>query len=160
MLSFAPPATTRTTTQPALAYRCETTATALDSTREVVLATYRASTPRLAVRWLWSQAEHLADLLDPNPAALQDAPLLLVAAAAPHPGDDLRAWARDTTEYERSLRALAAGDAFLLAVTDYDARYSITAHPLPMGHPSQNPAPVGCHSPSPAGAGRHRRAAP
>ncbi|WP_411146423.1 hypothetical protein [Streptomyces sp. x-80] len=164
MLSLATPATRRTTTKPALAFRCETTATALGrGARSVILATYRAGTPRLAARWLWSQAEHLADLLDPTPAApqIQDAPLLLVAAAAPHPAGDLRAWARDATEYERSLRALAAGDAFLLSVIDYDARYSITAYPLPADRRSpQTPAPAGCQSPSPAGAGRHRRAAP
>jgi hypothetical protein len=62
----------------AVAFRCETTATALDGgAREVILATYRATTPRLAARWLWSQAERLADLLDRTPAApqLQDAPL-------------------------------------------------------------------------------------
>ncbi|MFD7102873.1 hypothetical protein [Streptomyces celluloflavus] len=160
MLSLAPPATMRTPTQTTLAYRCETTATALFSTREILLAAYRATTPRLAARWLRAEADRLAGLLDPDPTtpALRNAPLFRTTSAVPRPADGLRAWARDADAYARTQCALAAGDAFLLTVTDYDARYAITASPLPTSHPIQkNPAPAGCHSPPLAGAGRHRR---
>ncbi|MFK0289928.1 hypothetical protein ACIQU6_05480 [Streptomyces sp. NPDC090442] len=136
------------------------TAHDLSGSREVVLAYYRAASPRLAARWIHAEAQHLARLLAPEPAAAHLPSVLLVAAAStcPRPDDDLLEWASSDEQYERAMRVLASGNAYLLNVTDYDARYSVRAYALPIhSRPIQPPAPAGRRPNAPVEAGRHRR---
>ncbi|WP_228034719.1 hypothetical protein, partial [Streptomyces spongiae] len=131
-----------------IAFRCEATAHGLGGTREVLLATYRGRSPRLAARWLRAQAVHLARRLslDPGAVFLRDAPLITTWPDVPRPDAELRAWAESDQAYEHALRTLAAGGAFMFAVTDYDARYALRVYPLPTRRqaPPQAPVPARC----------------
>ncbi|WP_240509899.1 hypothetical protein [Streptomyces malaysiense] len=152
-------ASVRTSVRSPIAFRCEATARDLGGSREVLLATYRGRSPRLAARWLRTEALHLSRLLSPDPGAmfLGDAPLTVAGPEAPRPDAELRAWAGGDQAYEYALRALAAGHAFMFAVTDHDARYSLQVYPLlarhpappgacvPGRHPSHSPAPAQVH---------------
>ncbi len=144
-----------------IAYRCEATAHDLRGAREVLLATYRGRSPRLAARWLRSEAHRLARLLSPpaEAAYLQDAPLTTAGPNTPRPDVELSLWASNDQAYEYALRTLAAGRAFSFTVTDYDARYSLRVYPLLTRRPSfpQAPFPAGGPPRTPAGKGRHRR---
>ncbi|MFC9910447.1 hypothetical protein [Streptomyces sp. NPDC127197] len=161
VLMLAPPASARPLMRSPIAFRCEATAHDLSGTREVLLATYRGRSPRLATRWLRAQALHLARLLSPDPGAVffRDAPLITARPDVPRPDAELRGWAASDQAYEHAIRALAAGRAFVFEVTDYDARYSLRVYPLPTRRPAppQAPVPARCPPHSPAGTGRHRR---
>lgn len=135
---LAPPASVRPLMRSPMAFRCEATAHGLSGTREVLLATYRGRSPRLAARWLRAQAFRLARLLSPDPGAvfLRDAQLVTAGPDVPRPDAELRAWASSDQAYEHALRALAAGRAFVFTVTDYDARYSLRMYPLPTRRPA------------------------
>ncbi|MFD7106077.1 hypothetical protein [Streptomyces celluloflavus] len=157
VVTFPPSPSAHAPTRHRVAYRCEATARNLSGHREVLLATYRAATPRLAARWLRAEAQRLARLLAPEPSApcLRGAPLVPTAAHAPRPDYYLLVWAGDDNQYDHALRILCAGNAYVLAVTDYDARYSVRVYPLPVQRAPQTPAPAGCFPCAPAGAGRH-----
>ncbi|MFE7276010.1 hypothetical protein [Streptomyces sp. NPDC057623] len=161
VLMLAPPTSARPPMPPPVAFRCEATAHDLSGTREVLLATYRGRSPRLATRWLRAQAYRLARLLSPDPEAvfLQDTSLVTTQPDVPRPDGELRAWADNDQAYEHALRALATGRAFVFTVTDYDARYSLRVYPLPTRRPAlpQAPVPSGCPPHSSTGKGRHRR---
>ncbi|WP_019548951.1 hypothetical protein [Streptomyces sulphureus] len=88
------------------AYRCEAIAQDLTDSYEVVLATHRAMTPRLAARWARHTARRYAGLLAPAPTTgyLLRAPLVETAPDAPRPDVVLLGWA-DSIE----LYAHAAG---------------------------------------------------
>ena len=158
--TYRPPTPARPLRHAAVAFRCEVTAYDLSGSREVVLAYYRAASPRLAARWMRAEACRLARLLAPEPSAPYLESVLLVAAGpdCPRPDDDLLAWASSYERYEHALRVLASGNTYLLNVTDYDARYSVRAYALPTrNRPLQPPAPAGRRLHAPAGAGRHRK---
>ncbi|MDO0913598.1 hypothetical protein QQM39_22975 [Streptomyces sp. DT2A-34] len=161
LLTLVPPASARAPLRSPIAFRCEATAHDLSGSREFLLATYRGRSPRLATRWLRAEAHRLAGLLSPAPDAvfLQDAPLTAAGPDVPRPDVDLRAWADDDRAYEYALRSLATGRAFVITVTDCDARYSLRVYPLPTRRPAppQAPVPARCPHHSPAGTGRHRR---
>ncbi|MGW7363896.1 hypothetical protein ACWGI8_10810 [Streptomyces sp. NPDC054841] len=70
VLMLAPPTSARASMRSPIAFRCEATAHDLSGSREVLLATYRGRSPRLAARWLRAEAHHLARLLSPDPDAL------------------------------------------------------------------------------------------
>ncbi|GHI02501.1 hypothetical protein Scel_08220 [Streptomyces cellostaticus] len=161
VLTLAPPASARASMRSPIAFRCEATAHDLSSSREILLATCRGRSPRLAARWLRAEAHRLARLLSPTPDALflRDAPLTTAGPDFPRPDADLRAWADDDRAYEHALRSLATGRAFMFTVTDYDARYYLRVYPLPIRRQAPPPAPVPARCPphSSAGTGRHRR---
>lgn len=161
VLKFAPPTSARAFVRPPVAFRCEATAYDLSGSREVLLATYRGRSPRLAARWLRASAHRFARLLSPDFQApgLRDAPLLLANPEVPRPDVELRAWADSDAAYEQALRALAAGRAFVFAVADYDARYCLRVYPLPTRRPRlpQHPALAGELLHPSVRAGRHRR---
>ncbi|MGM9332122.1 hypothetical protein [Streptomyces murinus] len=150
MLTLTPPASVRTSVRSPIAFRCEATAHDLGGTREVLLATYRGRSPRLAARWLRAEALHLSRLLSPDPEAkfFRDAPLAIAGPEAPRPDAELRAWAAGDQAYEHALRALAAGRAFMFAVTDCDARYSLRVYPLLARRPTPARARVLARHPS------------
>ncbi|MFB8774997.1 hypothetical protein [Streptomyces broussonetiae] len=56
--------------RPPVAFRCEAAAYDLSGSREVLLATYRGRSPRLAARWLRGSAHRFARLLSPDIGAL------------------------------------------------------------------------------------------
>lgn len=160
-LTFTLPASARPPMRAPIVFRCEATAHDLSGTREVLLATYRGRSPRLAARWLRAQALRLARLLSPDPGALflRDAPLVTAGPDVSRPDAELRAWADSDQAYEHAFRALAAGRAFVFAVTDHDARYLLRVYPLPTRRPAppQAQSPAWCPPHSPAGTGRHLR---
>ncbi|WP_406013063.1 hypothetical protein OG520_11005 [Streptomyces sp. NBC_00984] len=136
------------------------TAHDLSGSREVVLAFYRAASPRLAARWMRAEAQRLARLLAPEPTAPYLGSVLLVAAgpACARPDADLLAWASSNERYEHALRVLSSGNTYLLNVTDYDAQYSVRAYALPTrSRPLQSPTPAGSRQCAPAGVGLHRK---
>jgi hypothetical protein len=161
VLTISPPAVVRNSTRSLLAFRCEATAHDLDGSREVLLATHRGRSPRLAGRWLRAEAHRLARLLSPDTEALtlRDAPLRATDPDTPRPDVELRAWAESDQAYEHALSALAKGRAYVFTVTDYDARYSLRVYPLAARRqaPGQVPVLTRCPPRSPADVGRHRR---
>lgn len=161
VLMIAPPASARASMRSPVAFRCEATANGLGDSREILLATYRGRSPRLAARWLRASALRLAALLDPAPEAayLHSAPLVPTGPQVPRPDVELRALADSDRAYEQALRALAAGRPVVFTVTDYDARYSLRVYPLPTRRPAPAPpsVPSGCPPHRSTRAGRHRR---
>jgi hypothetical protein len=161
VLMLAPPTSARALVRPPVAFRCESTAHDLSGSCEVLLATYRGRSPRLAARWLRASAHRLSRLLSPDLGAmsLADAPLVVTGPEIPRPDVELSAWAESDQAYEHALRALAAGRAFMFTVTDYDARYSLRVYPLPARRPhlpQHSTLAEGPPDPS-ARVGRHRR---
>lgn len=142
VLMLAPPTSARALVRPPVAFRCEATAHDLSGSREVLLATYRGRSPRLAARWLRASAHRFAQLLSPDLGALslRDAPLILAGPETPRPDAELRAWADSDQAYEQTVIALAEGLAFVFTVTDYDARYSLRVYPLPTRQPRLPPS--------------------
>lgn len=161
VLMLAPPTSARALMRPPVAFRCEASAHDLNDSCEVLLATYRGRSPRLAARWLRASAHRFARLLSPDIGAIRfrDAPFTLAGPEIPRPDVELRAWADSDRAYEQALRALAAGRVFVFAVTDYDARYSLHVYPLPTRRPClpQNPALAGGPPHPSVRTGRHRR---
>ncbi|MBW1602280.1 hypothetical protein JJV70_09185 [Streptomyces sp. JJ66] len=107
------------------------------------LGGYRASSPRLAVRWLRGQALRLARALDPRPGTgpLPAACLHRTGPNSPNPGHILRTWAQDLRCQETHLLLLAAarpinitagGPDSIYGLRDTDVYYSLTARPLPV----------------------------
>ncbi|WP_431044427.1 hypothetical protein ACQUSR_22630 [Streptomyces sp. P1-3] len=158
-MRYRPPVAALPLKHAAVAFRCEVTAYGLSGSREIVLAYYRAASPRLAARWMRAEAQRLARLLAPEPTAPHLRSVLLVAAGptCPRPDDDLLAWASSDKRYEHVLRVLRSGNTFALGVTDYDARYSVRAYALPTRRPSQSPTSAGYRTYAPAEAGHHRK---
>lgn len=159
VLTLAPPGSAHTSARLSLAFHCSATAHGLSGTREVIFATYRAPTPRLAARWMQAEALRLARLFAPHPGEpyLGRAPVVPTGPTCPRPHACLYAWAQEPGQYEQALFTLAAAEPYRVSVTDYDARYNLLAAPLLMPpRPPQSPAPAGCQ-PSPARAGRRRR---
>lgn len=161
VLTIAPPTSARAPMRSPVAFRCEATAHDLGGSREILLATYRGRSPRLAARWLRVSALHLSALLAPAPEAayFQSASLVPTGPEVPRPDVELRALASSDRAYEQALRALAAGRPVAFTVTDYDARYSLRVYPLPTRRPAPAPpsVPSGCPPHRSTRAGRHRR---
>ncbi|MCO8308510.1 hypothetical protein [Streptomyces sp. RKCA744] len=154
-----PPAPAHPLRRAAVTFRCEATAHHLSGSREVILACYRAASPRLAARWMRAEARHRARPLAPEPGAPHLESVLLIAAGpdCPRPDDGLLAWAGSDERYGHALRVLGSGNTYLLNVTGYDARYSVRAYALPTRNRLlQPPAPAGRRRHAQAGAGRHR----
>ena len=110
------------------AIRCECVARPLGSAREFQLGWYPATSPRLALRWLFARTQDVADQLDP-------------AFARP-----ARHWLADRDEHRRAMSALARGGSYGLAFGDGIARYALSAgrpHPDPArGEPSASRSPA------------------
>lgn len=117
--------------------------------REWLLAGYAAPSPRLAVRWISSQAPRLADLIDPP----LDTPWVPTRALRPvaldsplDPATALRAWPTDVAEHDQALTAMRDGALYAFTVTDLRLRYALSARPI-LTHargltpPPQPPAP-------------------
>ena len=92
-------------------YFCHALAYGIEDTRAISLGTYQAKNGRLALRWLRSRAQDIADQLDP-PAA-----------------QPARAWIDDQAEHERALSHLAQGTAYALTIADGTTRYLLLARP-------------------------------
>lgn len=102
-----------------------------------------AGTPRLAVRWLQSQADRLADLMDPQPGSpwvpvsrRGAVPLCYADADARDVPEELRTWSRNTPAHEYAMHALAAGALFRFASGDGSAEISLSARPVPVAVPT------------------------
>ncbi|WP_369357202.1 hypothetical protein [Streptomyces sp. cg2] len=95
----------------AAGYRCEAVAHTPHESRSISLGLRRATTPRLALRWLRRRAADIADQLD-------------ASAARP-----VRHWNSDQAAHEYALLALARGDSFLFTIYDEATRYTLTASP-------------------------------
>lgn len=116
---------------------CECTVANLDRSREWLIGGYRAPSPRLAVRWLGRQAEHLADLIDPRPDAPW-APEGLVhpvedpldVEEPPDPATALRMWSHDVGEHDQALQTMVDGSLYLFTVADNGLRYCLSTRPI------------------------------
>lgn len=93
-----------------------------------------AGTPRLAVRWLQTQADRLADLMDPQPWSMwvpmsrQGAvPLRSVDYDSRDVPEDLRAWSRDDQAHEFAMGALSAGALFRFVCGDSSTELTLSA---------------------------------
>ncbi|GAB3956783.1 hypothetical protein [Streptomyces sparsus] len=85
--------------------------------RTIPLGTRRATTPRLALRWLRHRAAHIADQLDPWEAG------------------PVRQWLHDHAEHEHALAILAQGGSYTFTAFDDTTRYLLTVSPAhPQGH--------------------------
>jgi hypothetical protein len=111
---------------------CELSATPPDQSSRIVLGSYRAPTPRLAVRWMRGQAERVARALDPDSDAswLPSGCAHMVSPGDSNPGRVMREWARSLHEEEEALAMLREGWPYTLATCDETAFYALTAGPL------------------------------
>ncbi|URN13208.1 hypothetical protein LUW77_21810 [Streptomyces radiopugnans] len=111
---------------------CELSATPPDQSSRIVLGSYRAPTPRLAVRWMRGQAERVARALDPDPGAswLPPGCAHVTSPGTLNPGRVMREWARSPHEEEDALAMLSEGWPYTLAACDETACYALTAGPL------------------------------
>ena len=99
-----------TGTRPTVTYWCE--ATAYTTTGAAFpLGSRPAPPPRLALRWLRSRAQDIADQLD-SPAARP-----------------VRAWIHDEYEHERVLHHLVHGEPYTVTAYEDTTRYLLTAQP-------------------------------
>ncbi|MGA4841103.1 hypothetical protein [Streptomyces sp. G45] len=135
---------------------CEITAAeavAPERAREWLVRGYLAPSPRLALRWLTSQARHLADHIDP-PLDAPWAPLRAMRVLKEYEArldapSTLRLWADLASaplgmERHRVLDTLRRGALYRLTVTDDTLRYSLSARTLPLptrGYAPSPPAP-------------------
>ncbi|WP_139648553.1 hypothetical protein [Streptomyces sedi] len=90
---------------------CEAIAYELPTGRAFWLGTHRATTPRLALRWLHHRARQIAEQLDP------------------HQARPVRAWLHDRSEREDALHQLAAGGLYSHTVHEPPVHYLLTARP-------------------------------
>lgn len=122
-----------TARQYARLFVCEQLASAVtdDDALVCVLGHYRATSPRLAVRWLRHRTRRLADQLDPPEPWPGDAPLDVVPVADPTAPDHLRQWSADPAAHERLMARLAVGHAFRLTVIEDDSRFAFTVDAFP-----------------------------
>ncbi|WP_336924237.1 hypothetical protein [Streptomyces sp. JWR5-1] len=122
-------------------YWCETVARSPEAEGEWILGGYRASTPRLALRWMRNQARRLSDALDPLPGRGPFPPdgLREVGPHGPNPGRIFREWATDLRFQEVQLGALvngrhisvnAGGPDRVWGRCDADVYYSLSCRPI------------------------------
>ncbi|MEU6171094.1 hypothetical protein ABZ832_04130 [Streptantibioticus parmotrematis] len=118
-----------------MSYRCEIVAEGpvfgATETRSYLLASWQTISPKLALRWLTSQAERLAERLDPDPARAPWAR----AAGTPH-ADGVTALRRTGQHAEREL--LKRGSPLAIVVRDTDCRWTLSIRPVRHSPP---PAP-------------------
>ncbi|REK90808.1 hypothetical protein DY245_08150 [Streptomyces inhibens] len=97
-----------------------------------VLATSQTISPKLALRWLRGQAQHIADKLDPERRAVwqQQAGHYFQVPAATCSAQ-LRAWCEDAREQNTAREQLNNGSPATLVVSDRTDRYTLTVWPLP-----------------------------
>ncbi|MFZ3547689.1 hypothetical protein ACODT3_19140 [Streptomyces sp. 4.24] len=127
-------------------YWCEIATHA--STYSCLLRGSAAATPRLAVRWLRDQAQHVADLMDPQPASWWvpktpsgRTPLRPVESGARDAPEELRLWSRDALAHEYAMGALTSGALFQFSTGDGTAFISLSARLVNMTIPATCPAP-------------------
>lgn len=96
--------------------------------REFVLSVGRVGTPRLAVRWLRSEALRMAAAIDPKPdsAWLWDRDTEVCVAGA-----KLRSWANDWNAQGEAMEYLASGLVYVFTVFDLTSYYALWAKPSP-----------------------------
>lgn len=122
--------------RPIRAYRCEVfkeeRAYGEGVTVPDVLATSQTISPKLALRWLRGQAQHIADRLDPGHSAVwQQQTGHYFHVPAPTCPAQLRAWCEDAREQQTAREQLDNGSPATLVVSDRTDRYTLTVWPLP-----------------------------
>lgn len=114
-------------------YLCEAYAQPVDASPLILLGASRVNSPRLAIRWLRTQALRLARALDPVPGTgpFPTAALREVTEGAPGPGVRIRRWAHDQVAYETHLGELRTGRLTSVTAADTQALYTLTARAIP-----------------------------
>lgn len=94
-------------------YWCEAFAFASEYGRFYPLGTYATATPRLALRWLDTRTQHIAEQLDP-PAS-----------------QALQRWLRQRSQHEWALTMLRNGRPYTYSFVSDGTHYHLSAHPIP-----------------------------
>ncbi|GAA3856187.1 hypothetical protein GCM10023084_07610 [Streptomyces lacrimifluminis] len=130
-------------------YWCEVLAEGeVYGTREIVaywLGTFQTISPKLALRWLGTQALRIADGLDPDPAS---SPWFSGRTCEATPTRDapaeLRMWRADVEHQRAARECIKGGDPLFVVVRDMDCRYTLSVWPVRVPVPDIAP-----HQPSP-----------
>lgn len=128
-------------------YWCEITMHA--GTYSCLLRGASAGTPRLAVRWLQTQADRLADLMDPQPWSMWvpmspqgTTPLREVEADDRDVPEELRAWSNNHRAHEYAMGALSAGAHFRFVTGDSGTEIVLSARLVTARAPGASQRPV------------------
>ncbi|AYV25563.1 hypothetical protein EES41_02305 [Streptomyces sp. ADI95-16] len=129
----------------ARAYWCEVLAEGeVYGTRETVpyvLGTFQTISPKLALRWLRSEAERIADRLDPDPArSAWVMPWMRVdPVPVPDTPAELRIWAEHPEEQQEARDQLKEGAPFSVVVPDKGCRFTLSVWPVAVPPPESSP---------------------
>lgn len=117
-------------------YWCEVVLSAQG--RDILLRGSHTTSPRSAVRWLRSEANRLANLMDPPLDAPwlsgigSGIPLMVVTGEERDAPEELRGWAADLTSQASTMRLLAEGNLFHFRTHDGQTGVSLSARPMPV----------------------------
>lgn len=131
---------------PVRAYWCEVLAEGeVYGTRETVpyvLGTFQTISPKLALRWLRSEAELVADRLDPDPEhSAWVMPWMRVdPAPVPDCPTELRFWTADPEEHQAAREQLKEGAPLSVVIPDSGCRYTLTVWPVTVPPPKSSTA--------------------
>lgn len=126
---------------PARAYWCEVLAEGeVYGTRETVpfvLGTFQTISPKLALRWLQSEAERIADRLDPDPERSAWVKPWMCVGTVPLPDcpAELRVWAETPEEHQAARDQLREGAPLCVVIPDGGCRYTLTIWPVTVPPP-------------------------
>lgn len=126
---------------PARAYWCEVLAGGeVYGTRETVpyvLATFQTISPKIALRWLQGEAEHLADLLDPDPKHSPWVRPWMRVNPVPVPDcpTELRFWSLDAEEHQAARDQLKEGAPLSVVIPGRGCRFTLTVWPVAVPPP-------------------------
>ncbi|WP_234336135.1 hypothetical protein [Streptomyces sp. NRRL S-920] len=112
-------------------------------TRETVpyvLGTFQTISPKLALRWLRSEAERIADRLYPDPerSAWVMPWMRLDTVPVPDCSAELRFWAEDPEEHQAARDQLKEGAPLSVVIPDSGCRYILTVWPVAVPSPESS----------------------
>lgn len=131
--------------EPARAYWCEVRAEGevygTGETAACVLGTFSTISPKLALRWLRGEAEHIADRLDPDPERSAWVKPWMRVDPVPLPDcpAELRFWADAPEGHQAARDQLRDGAPLSVVVPDNGCRYTLTIWPVTVPPPKSSP---------------------
>ncbi|MEV7831572.1 hypothetical protein AB0P12_13230 [Streptomyces subrutilus] len=131
---------------PARAYWCEVLAEGeVYGTRETVpyvLGTFQTISPKLALRWLRSEAGRIADRLDPDPERSEWVMPWMSVDPVPVPDTpaELRIWAEGPEEQQAARDQLKEGAPLSVVVPGKGCRFTLSVWPVAVPSPESSTA--------------------